>query len=571
YDRVIDREKEGEIIGKTEERKKISWIFLSRQILISTGVWANFFTLGLCLGSPTVIVPQLRREANSTEILSEDIVSWLSSSYNYSGTVLVVVLTILPRYMGRKKCFLLISIAAMVGFILMYLSKTMVHLLISAIINGVLMGSHNTISIIIITEYSSSQYRGLFLTIKSASFLWGVWVANIIGTFIHWKYIALVGCVLTAYILLTTLIWPESPLWLASKGRFDECAVSHHWLKGHNRLSEKELDDIVNFYKEHKPSSDDKIKIEIGKMFKGYIDMFCEKSFYKPFLLSALINLLYNSLGKMTCTVYAFDILRTIMNSESAAYTGMLILDGVTIIGAYIGSGVSKFVRRRSLMLVTTSTGILFLYLLSLYIYLVNENGKGNTTILLRQLLVCSALWSCYFLMGLCLGAPTVIIPQLRAEANSTDAISDETASWLCTFGKGRVDECTAAHRYIKGYGPESDKELEHLLNRMMIKKQVKVEKMGGGLGKFFKDITNVRFYKPLFLAIIIVALYNSLGKLTLSVYALDVIRRMTGNQKTAYWGMLTLDGVSVVGTGYHFVCPNQGPTHLFSELLKTK
>ena len=33
---------------------------------------------------------------------------------------------------------------------------------------------------------------------------------------------------------------------------------------------------------------------------------------------------------------------------------------------------------------------------------------------------------------GLCIGAPTVFIPQIRKEANSTDIIDDELASWLC-------------------------------------------------------------------------------------------------------------------------------------------
>ncbi|XP_068626079.1 facilitated trehalose transporter Tret1-like [Battus philenor] len=362
-----------EVVEATDEKDaKLPWIYVFRQVLVSSGVWTIYFTLGLCLGSPTVIVPQIRRQANSSDVISEETVSWLSSTYSYSGTILVILLTFLSRYMGRKPCFLLVSILSMGGFILMYFSKVMLHLIISAVINGVLTASQVSINLMIITEYSSPEYRGAFLTIKSASFLWGVWVAKIIGTFIHWKYIALVGCVLTAYIFITTLIWPESPLWLASKRRFDECAVSHHWLKGHNRRSEKELYDVVNFYKQSLISDDEKEKRKIGKTLKGYIDMFCEKCFYKPFLLSTLINLLYNSLGKMMCTVYAFDILRSIMNSESAAYTGMLILDGVTIIGAYIGSGVSKFVRRRSLMLVTTSTGIIFLYLLSLCIYLSN-------------------------------------------------------------------------------------------------------------------------------------------------------------------------------------------------------
>lgn len=35
------------------------------------------------------------------------------------------------------------------------------------------------------------------------------------------------------------------------------------------------------------------------------------------------------------------------------------------------------------------------------------------------------------FLYGLCIGAPTMFIPQIRKEANNTDIITDDMASWL--------------------------------------------------------------------------------------------------------------------------------------------
>lgn len=37
-----------------------------------------------------------------------------------------------------------------------------------------------------------------------------------------------------------------------------------------------------------------------------------------------------------------------------------------------------------------------------------------------------------FFINGLGFGTTTVAIPQLRKEANSTSAVSDEMASWIC-------------------------------------------------------------------------------------------------------------------------------------------
>ncbi|XP_068632050.1 facilitated trehalose transporter Tret1-2 homolog [Battus philenor] len=46
---------------------------------------------------------------------------------------------------------------------------------------GVNHAANVTISVIIISEYTSPRYRGMFLTIKSATFFWGVWISNTIG------------------------------------------------------------------------------------------------------------------------------------------------------------------------------------------------------------------------------------------------------------------------------------------------------------------------------------------------------------------------------------------------------
>lgn len=47
------------------------------QLFVAASVWVNFFAIGLWLGSPTVVIPQLRREANSTAVVSDEMESWL--------------------------------------------------------------------------------------------------------------------------------------------------------------------------------------------------------------------------------------------------------------------------------------------------------------------------------------------------------------------------------------------------------------------------------------------------------------------------------------------------------------
>ncbi|XP_068633563.1 facilitated trehalose transporter Tret1-2 homolog [Battus philenor] len=44
----------------------------------------------------------------------------------------------------------------------------------------------------------------------------------------------------------TSFFWPESPQWLASKGRFDECKTAFRWLNGIDEDSETELKNLID-------------------------------------------------------------------------------------------------------------------------------------------------------------------------------------------------------------------------------------------------------------------------------------------------------------------------------------
>ncbi|KAH9639398.1 hypothetical protein HF086_002087 [Spodoptera exigua] len=113
---------------------------------------------------------------------------------------------------------------------------------------GMLIGSNMTLLIVVVTEYTSPRYRGIFMTVKSTIFFWGVWIANATGTFSRWKNIAIIAFI-CAILSLTAFFWPESPSWLALNGRFEECAEAHHWLKGYDKDSEKELENLIQSQK----------------------------------------------------------------------------------------------------------------------------------------------------------------------------------------------------------------------------------------------------------------------------------------------------------------------------------
>ncbi|CAH0674177.1 unnamed protein product [Spodoptera exigua] len=236
-----------------------------------------------------------------------------SSVYGFSGFPFVFMLSILTKFVGRRIPFLIAVLDTLAAFTVLYCSTSITHILISEIMQGLFSASQIVITLMILTEYTSPKYRGIFLTVKTATFYWGIWASNAIGTFFHWRKIPLFGIACSLYTILTVMIWPESPYWLASKGRFKECAISHRSLKGCDEESEKELQMLINSQKEYIASCGTNY-MTTKESIIDFFKTLKSKEFYKPTFLSTVTGCLGVFSGKLVFAVYAIDILKKITN-----------------------------------------------------------------------------------------------------------------------------------------------------------------------------------------------------------------------------------------------------------------
>ncbi|XP_068633564.1 facilitated trehalose transporter Tret1-like [Battus philenor] len=338
----------------------------------------------MLVGSPTVFVPQMRREVNSTFEVDDDTVSWLYSVYGLGALPWVFIVPIMSRLIGRRLPFIIASFNLMLVYIVMYFSTTTKQIIVAEIMQGYFQACDLSLCIIILSEYTSPRYRGMFLTLKSASFCWGFWTSNAIGTFFHWKYIMVTGIVISSH-TFTSFIWPDSPHWLASRGRFEECKAAFRWLNGITNCSERELHNLIESQREYLKSREQK---RVTCVLKDYNSI----EFFKPLFLITTLITHYFFTGKFVNNIYVLDIIREITKSERTAYNGMLILDGVTIVGVYCGCGLTKIVNRRKMYLISSLIGICLLFTISLYLYLVKlnliEENKILSVVLLTGLAV---------------------------------------------------------------------------------------------------------------------------------------------------------------------------------------
>ncbi|KAL0831982.1 hypothetical protein ABMA28_001482 [Loxostege sticticalis] len=373
---------------------KASWTYCFRQVLVASVLWNSYIIAGLNMGTPTVAIPQLRKEANSTAAVSDATASWMTSTTGYSGSICIFIIVPIGHYLGRKFTMIIIFMSTLISYAIVYCSKYAMHLIISNMIFGLISAAQVSVFLLTLSEYSSPKYRGVFLTLKSASVFWGMWVANAIGIFTHYKYIGLVGIFFSTYSLIIAFIIPESPYWLAYRGRYDECAVAHRWLKGVNEDAEKELDVLIRSQKELVKNFDSVQSLR--KYFKSCFIAIKQPDIFRPLLLCFLLTALYNFLGKLVCAVYSIEMMKKLSRNQSTVYIGVLILDGFTVLGMYVGCGLSKIFKRRTLLLSTSITGTTFLFAMSIYLYLTKKSVlPGNDYVIVAMLVVYSLAVCC--------------------------------------------------------------------------------------------------------------------------------------------------------------------------------
>ncbi|KAL0832404.1 hypothetical protein ABMA28_001829 [Loxostege sticticalis] len=372
---------------------RVTWIQLLIQVNVSLTIWCFYYIVGLSIGSPTVIIPQLIKETNSTVVMGDKLYSWITSICGYVSVCWVFILTLISHFFGRKKIMFVISVCSFGASTLVYFSRNPTHVFFSQMMYAVPGAGQMTVYAMILTEYSSTKYRGIFLALKSASFFWGIWTANAIGILSHYKYIGLLSMICSSYCCINVFFMPESPYWLAFKGKYDECTKAQQFLKGKGEKATKELEDLINLQMETR-SKNDQIS-STQHYISHYVNIVQQPEIYKPILLCILVFLVYHISGKVVCAVYAIEIMKDITDTESTAHIGVLILDGFSVLGMYIGCGVSKYVKRRTMLLVPSIVGTTFLLIMSLYLYLVKLRTIPDNSYIIITLLVGYSLAIC--------------------------------------------------------------------------------------------------------------------------------------------------------------------------------
>lgn len=217
---------------------------------------------------------------------------------------------------------------------------------------GITGGILITLRSVLIGEYTSPKNRGAFLTTVSLTQTFGIFFSHLLGSLLSWQKTALI-CAFFPFVSLVMIMYtPESPSWLVSKGRYDECREVFRWLRG--TREDDELEDMIEAriafdQAAIKESIDNNICRKLIRIIK-------KKEFYKPIIIMINGNMLMQFSGGTTMAAFSTVIISLLMGPSANAHFWMVILDSQRIICNAFAVFVINRTRRRVMLL---STGIL--------------------------------------------------------------------------------------------------------------------------------------------------------------------------------------------------------------------
>lgn len=164
-----------------------------------------------------------------------------------------------------------------------------------------------------------------------------------------------------------TLYSPESPCWLVSKGKYDECKTVFRWLRGDDE--EEELEEMIKARILFENAMIHQ-KAQKKNWVKDTMETIQKKEFYKPIVIMIHAFLMVQFSGGTTMAAYSTTIIGMVMGPDVNPHFWMIFLDTQRLITNSIAVFVINKLKRRTVLFTTGILCILSQLALAGYTYL---------------------------------------------------------------------------------------------------------------------------------------------------------------------------------------------------------
>ncbi|XP_047109599.1 facilitated trehalose transporter Tret1-2 homolog [Schistocerca piceifrons] len=200
-----------------------------KQLLLAMAASLGYLTVGLVRGFSSPGVPSMQ-QTTPWLVPDDDAVSWVSSVPPLGAFVGSLASGPLLQRLGRKRT-LMISAPLFVAFwVLLAFSQNYAMLFSARILTGFCAGISIPSAQVYVNESAHARVRGVLGSLPALFMSGGILLAYVLGAWLPWQALAGACAVPPALLFLSLLPLPESPVWLADRGRHAEAARAMAWL-----------------------------------------------------------------------------------------------------------------------------------------------------------------------------------------------------------------------------------------------------------------------------------------------------------------------------------------------------
>ncbi|XP_041979373.1 facilitated trehalose transporter Tret1-like isoform X2 [Aricia agestis] len=312
------------------------------QCLITCAVLILAAGAGHPIGFSAVALPQLREE-NSTLRIDDDMGSWIASIHSAATPLGSMLSGPVMEAIGRKRTLQASTLPLVLGWIIIGTATHHILILLGRVVCGFAVGILAAPSQVYLGEISEPRLRGLLIGTPFVAYSLGVLYVYALGGAMSWRSVAHLSIVLPCLAFAALCFSPESPTWLARRGRFHDAMAAMARLRGDPDTAQRELHELISAREKEKARGEERVR---------FLATVLRPPVLKPLLLINAFNMLQILSGSYVVIFYAVDIVDEAggsMQPHLAANASAIVRLAVTVLACILLLKVT----RRALVLVS--------------------------------------------------------------------------------------------------------------------------------------------------------------------------------------------------------------------------
>ncbi|KAM6564595.1 hypothetical protein CsatB_024593 [Cannabis sativa] len=150
----------------------------------------------------------------------------------------------IAEYTGRKGSLMIAAIPNIIGWLAISFAKDSAFLFMGRLLEGFGVGIISYTVPVYIAEIAPQNMRGTLGAINQLSVTIGIMLAYLLGLFVDWRALAVLGILPCSILTFGLFFIPESPRWLAKMGMTEDFESSLQVLRGFDTDITAEVNDI---------------------------------------------------------------------------------------------------------------------------------------------------------------------------------------------------------------------------------------------------------------------------------------------------------------------------------------